>query len=446
MVLNCFPRKAIVIGACFTALFLFLCSFSFAEDPPPEREETPKGYLEDAKPAGGVEGDRFFFHFDADLFYTYSDASSSDPMSGYSFSVLAAPTYKINKGTFISLVYDGSYYKKREFYADNSGYRERSEFQSHTVTPILRYDFGENDRFTIKPSLFFTRTYNKDTDNADWSDGLYNYEDMGGGVDFKIRNLVSGNTNDVLTLGFQLYKRKYPNYVSLLDLSGVGGLNSERDELDYLGLILNAEYQRTRELGISWSLGYSLLIKWLDDKKVVGTDGAMFGVLTSEEQEDYLHMLEARVWYLFEGGLKLGLNLETNKKDSNQNYYNGFGTILIDNDVATRDYYDYVMYGINPTISYQFKLIPLTLFASYSYQKLDYDERPAENSDGTYKTQKQTEETNTTTLGAQYTFNENWSVVCQWRHIDVDSNNLNESVYKYNYWTDEYTVGLSIRF
>ncbi len=441
MVLNCFSRQAITLGAVLTALFLFLCSFSFAEDLPTDREELPTGYVEDATPAEGEAGDRFFFHFDADLFYTYSDASNSDALSGYNFSVLAAPTYKIKKGTFLSLVYDGSYYKKREFYADDTGYLERSESQSHTITPILRMDFGKNDRYTVKPLLFFTKQLNKDTNDSGWSDGLYNYKDVGGGVDFIARDLIKGNAEDALTLGFQVYKRKYPNYISLLDLSNTGN-NTETDEKDYLGYILNVEYQRTQDLGLSWSTGYSLLTKKLEDKKVVGMDG----VLTTEDQEDLLHMLELKGWYLFEGGLKIGLNFDAHLKNSNQNFYEGFGTIGLGDDIPTADYHDYIMYEINPNISYQFRLIPLTLFGSVSFQQLDYDERLAENADGTYKSAKQEDETITTVVGAKYAFHENLSLVCQWVHSEVDSNNENETVYQYNYDTDAYSVGLSIRF
>ncbi len=445
MVLNCFSRQTIITGVVLTALFLFLCPFSFAEDLPSDREEAPTGYVEDAQPsditpAGAKTDQRLFFHFDVDMFYTYSDASDSDAVSGYNLSVLAAPTYKINKGAFLSLVYDGSYYKKREFYADDTGYRQRSESQAHTVSPVLKVDFGDNYQYTIKPSLFFTKTLNKDTDNADWDDGLYNYEDMGGGVDFQARELITGEADDQLTLGFQLYKREYPNYTSLLDL--VTGNNTETDEKDYLGLILNSEYERTKDVGLSWSVGYSLFIKWLDDKKVVN----MNGVLTSEEQEDYLHMFEAKTWYFFEGGLRLGLNLDAHLKDSNQNFYEGFGTVGLGDDIATSDYYDYFMYEINPTVSYQFRLVPLTLFASYSYQNLEYDDRVAESSSGAYTAAKQEDETYTSVIGAKYAFNETWALVCQWQHIDVDSNNLNESVYQYNYWTDAYSIGISVKF
>ena len=292
MVLNCFHRQVIVVGAVFTALFLFLypCAFavdsptntvdlpSNAVDLPPDKEKAPTGYTDAAK-EGVPLGDRLFFHFDADFFYTYSDASTSDPLNGYDASVLAAPTYKINKGTFLSLVYDGQYHKKREFYSDGTGYLERSEFQGHTLSPILKADFGENDRYTIKPVVFFTKTYNKDTDDADWDDGLYNYKDVGGGVDFQVRELFTGgDAEDQLTLGFQLYTREYLNYTSLLDLAI--GNNTEEDEKDYRGLILNAEYERTKDLGLSWMAGYSLFIKWLDDKKVVGTEGAEKGFLT----------------------------------------------------------------------------------------------------------------------------------------------------------------------
>lgn len=446
MILNCSCRKIKLLGAVFAALFLFLSTCAVAEDLPTDREEVPTGYIEDAEQAEGSVEQRVFFHFDADLFYTYSDASDSDALSGYSADVLAAPTFKINKGTFLSLVYDGAYRKKREFYSNDSGYSERSEFMSHTIAPVLKADFGENDRYTVKPVLFFTKTYNKDTDDSDWDDGLYNYEDIGGGVDLQIRDLLSGNNSeDEWTVGFQLYLRDYVNYTSLLDLAA--GLNTETDEKDYIGLILKTDYEQTRDLGFSWNTGYSLFIKWLDDKKVVGASGANEGVLTSDEQEDFLHMLNADGWYYFENGLKFGVNLDLHYKDSNQNYYEGFGTVGTGDDAATEDYYDYWMYQVEPNVSYQFRFVPLTLFASFSYQNLEYTDRLAENASGTaYKNEEQVDETYTTLVGARYAFNENWALVCQWEHVDADSNNDDESTYNYDYWSDAFSIGLSIKF
>ena len=435
-------KKAIFSGAVITALFLFLSTCCFAEDLPGKKEAPPTGYVEE--PVTEVEqttqiSENLFFHLDTDVFYTYSDASDSDPLNGYGISAMVAPTYKFAKSAFLSLVYDGSYVKERELYAADSGYMLRAENQHHTITPILRMDFGENDRYSIKPHVFFTVDLNKDTDHADWNDGLYNYKDLGGGIDFKMRDLGWSDAEGVMTLGFQLYEREYPNYTSLLDLAA--GLNTETDEKDYLGLILNAEYEWTKEMGLSWAVEYSLLIKWLDDKKVVDLNG----VLTSQEQEDYLHMLETRFWYFFKSGFRVGLDLEANMQESNQNYYEGFGGAGA--TVATEDYYDYCSYRITPSLSFQFRIIPLTLFASFSYQELEYDDREAKNSAGDgYIGDKQYEKEKSSTIGARYSFNENFSLICQWEHVDVSSNNRYEEVYKYNYWTDAYSIGISYKF
>jgi len=126
---------------------------------------------------------------DLSAFYTRSDVSGSGDTDGGSISALLAPVYKFNDRTFFILMYDGLYYEKREFYSDEIGSKERTEFTSHSITPMVRFDFGERARYSLTPSVFHSATYNKDVETDDWDAGLYNYRDYGGGLDFDMRQV-----------------------------------------------------------------------------------------------------------------------------------------------------------------------------------------------------------------------------------------------------------------
>ena len=412
-------------------------------------EELPAGQEAEAAPFM----DNWLLIADLSAFYTKSDVSGSGDTDGGSFSALLAPVYKYNDRTFLILMYDGLYYEKREFYSDEIGSRERTEFMSHSFTPMLRFDFGERARYSLTPSVFHTATYNKDVATDDWNDGLYNYRDYGAGLDFDMRE-VFGN-NGSLRLGVQFYERQYPNYTSLLSnvASQPGfrdlrtGLDDEKDEQDYNGIITTVEYTWSRPFGLSWEVGYSWLNKDFDDNKVVGPDG----VLTDSQREDDIYGLDVNFWYTMDvdGGLKLGVDLNSTTYDSNENFWDGRrtdSTGILDPDNYTAEYYDYDSYRIRPNLSYTFALFPLTPSFSYSYEKREYDERFAEYRDGSYKTKRQEDETHIITVGLRYDFTDNWAGLAQWKYIDQNSNNEDERTYTYDYSMNQFAIGVSYKY
>ena len=438
----------------FFGLFVLLCLTAKslrAEEPSPKESIVEELETKEAEPSEPrvysinweEYAERLGLIGHLDLYYTLSDRIGSDSIGGGGFSGLLAPTYKFNDKNFLILMYDGTYYKRRDFYSDDVGYKERTEFQRHTITPMLRINFGEKSRYSVMPSFFYTKTYNQDVEGTGWDDGLYNYRDTGGGLDFTMKEVGFGGMDGTLKLGAQYYKRRYPNYDSLLDLAT--GLGVEKDEKDYQGILTKAGYSWSNKSGFSWAADYFLLYKGLDDKKVVGSDG----VLTSKEQRDYLHSLDFRFWRTLDvdGGLKLGLDLNYGMNRSNQNYYDGMGTWPdLSDDVFLRNFYDYNSYGIRPNISYTFALFPLTPSFAYSYQRIDYTGRRAQRSDGTYKTDEQYEIRNETNLGFGYDLFEDWSLYARWQYIAVRSNNDDESVYEYEHTVNNYSAGMSYRF
>jgi len=327
-------------------------------------------------------------------------------------------------------------------YSDLVGPRATDSSQTHTITPTLRIDFGENSRYSLVPSFFYTITKNKDVEGGGWNDGLYNYRDKGGGLDFSMGDLDFGGGNGTLKLGTQFYDRTYPNYTSLLDLAT--GLGIEEDERDYEGLLLRLGYTWSKRTGLSWGVRYYVLNKDLEDKKVVGSDG----VLTGETQSDDLHNLDVSFWYTPEAKtrLRMGLDFGYSLYDSNQNYYDGRTTLTLEDDVFLFNFYDYKSYQIRPNISYTFAAIPLTGRMSYAYQKLDYKNRLAQNSDGSYGNDKQDEDQQMVNLSLRYNMFKNTDLYLQWVYLDAESNNDNTSVYEYDHEVNYFYIGFTYRF
>jgi len=378
-----------------------------------------------------------------DVAFLISDEEGSSSDLGAYGNCLLSPRYFLSDNTSLTLLYNGSYQERRDFYSDEVGPRETTKFQRHTLTPMARFDFGENLRYAILPTLFYTRTFNKDVEGGGWNDGLYNYQDFGGGLGFLMEDLGFGNGDGSLRIDFQYYRRRYPNYDSLLDLAT--GINVEKDERDYHGILSKIGYHFTQQTGYSWGADYYLLYKMLDDKKVVDSNG----ILSSDDQDDYLHSLSLRWWYTIlgvNGKLQAGLDLNGTLYDSNQNWYDGMGTTSLGDDVFLPDFYDYTSYRLTPNVAYTFILFPLTANLSYSYQRLDYTDRLAQRSDGTYGSNEQYEKQDMINFSLRYALMLNLSLYAQYQYIDVRSNNTNETVYSYNHTVHYYYAGVSLNF
>lgn len=431
-------------------VFLFLCFVSQplrAEEPPSKESISEELQTEEAEPPGyGKYSDRLMLIAHLSTFYTLSDLQGSDTLSGGSISGVIAPVYRLNHKNFLILMYDGQYYKRREFYSDDIGPRERSEFQGHTITPMFRMDFGKGSRYSITPSFFYTATYNKDIEPGDWNDGLYNHRDAGVGLDFDMRKLGFGGGDGTLKLGVQFYKRRYPNYTSPRYVkTDIGGVELIEDEKDHDAVITRAQYNWTQELGFSWEAEYYLLYKKFDENKVWDSSG----YFTSKKQRDYLHNLDLKCWYIIDnvdGKLRVGLDLNGSLKDSNQNYYDYMVTPIPVGDVFLPDFYDYRSYQIRPNISYTLALFPLTSSFAYSFQKTDYTDRRARFSNGLYKNDKQWETLEEIELELRYDLTKHWGLLAQWQHIVGRSNNDDERVYRYDYRINNYSVGVSYSF
>jgi hypothetical protein len=394
-------------------------------------------------------GDRLKLITEIESSYAYSDLKHSDSLSGGILDCLLAASWKMKEDQFFILKYDGGYEKKLDFYSDGNVPRQRTEYQEHTLTPMLRMGIGHDHDMSVIPSLFYTATLNKDTQSTGWNDGLYNYYDAGAGIDFEFGKAGFGGGNGLLTVGLQYYNRHYPNFISLLDLAAenedlglFSALDTEKDEKDYKGILAKIEYLWASETRFSWNTEYSILYKKLDDKKVVDVNGS----LTGNDQVDHLHTLSFQFTYNLTRKLQTGLKLGTDINKSNQNFWDGMESYRYEDAVATEKYYDYFSYGVQPEISYHFHPFPLSVNIFYSFHRTRYDHRKANFYGGAYKNEKQRELKKTIFSEISYRFSEKWSIHANWENTRSESNNDDERFYLYDYTLNIYSAGLSFKY
>jgi hypothetical protein len=272
---------------------------------------------------------------------------------------------------------------------------------------------------------------------------------FGPGHIIKTLTQAAGTTVCTITesLGAEYYEREYPNFASLISITGLdtaAGVATERWEKDYAGYIGRAGYSWIKPLGFSWETEYSLLYKDLDDKKVVNSNG----VMTSEQEEAYVHSLDLNFWHTLDidGGLRLGLDLNGTIYDSNQNFWDERIQGLFSTQKYTSDYYDSFSYRISPNISYTFALLPLTPSISYAYQRTDYSDRQAKFSNGDYKNSDEYQYEQEIEASLRYDFTDNWSIKGLWQTIVARSNNQDERVYRYDYQLDIFAIGVMYKY
>ncbi len=403
----------------------------------------PKPYVSEFQKWYDKNKERFLLIADATLLYSVSDLEGSDTLNGGDISAAVIPTFIYSDQTSLMAMYNGRYYKRREFYSDDVGPLERAEFQSHSFTPMVRYNFGDRRRYFLTPSLFFTKTLNKDIDTDAWDEGLYNYNDIGVGLDFRMAGAGFYGGDGTLSFGTQFYEREYPNYVSLLDLAT--GIGVEKDEKDYHGILVRAGYGWIKPIGFSWTFDYSMLYKILDDKKVVDENG----FLTNTGQRDHLHSVRLEPLFALTRQLSIGLGLIFEYSNSNQNWYDGMETPSLEDDVFTPNFYDYSSYGIRPNIAYTFGMFGLSPFTAtyvFSILKTDYTDRKARFSDGAYKAEAQEDTLYENFFELRYDMKKWLSLIGQLQHISNRSNNDDERVYRYDYTVNNFYVGVSLRY
>ncbi|GEM_PF-1529374 len=408
------------------------------------KQDVPE-YLEVREPLGiGPLLKNIILLVDFEAFLTYSRLldSKNDTMGG-SVSGSVAPVYKINKQNYIIPFYSGQYNKSRQAITQEEGAQLYTETQLHNTS--LEYKHIVNDKLILKPNVFATWSFNKETADEKWHSGLYDYHDLGGSFNATYQLKKQGLKQSSVSLSSQYYRREYPHFQSLISLASITA--AETDEKDYDGIRNTLGYSYLNPDGLSLEADYSLLLKIFIDKKVIGSDG----VLKSDKRFDNEHTFDLNFKYSPPGALSYILDNQYVLNISDQNFYDSLSTLSLSDDVFTKNYFNYQSYQATPRLVYTKDLgrgkdMALVVDGGYSFLIRLYGDRKKQDGAGNYTNKDQLDFQHQVFGRVSYPLVKGLDLVFKGDYSIYKSNQLFDRYYKYNYDIYNVSVGISYEY
>ncbi len=378
-----------------------------------------------------------------DVLGVYSKIQGHNGIGGALVNGLISPVVKLNNRNYIIPLYNINYKRELQVIFEEEGGWLTMETLSHNV--YLTYKNVLTKKLTAKVSGLGTWAFCKETSDEKWGKGLYDYTDAGGMLDIEY-TLSEPKAKIHRGLGFEVegYRRKYPNFESLISLATPTA--PEVHEKDYDGIKFTLNLLEQDPDSLSFDVGYQPLLKYFIDKLVVGSDG----VLTSgRKRKDNQHTGNFKINYPFSKKLRFGLDYQMIFNNSNQNFYDSQNTIILSDDVFTKHYYSYKSFEITPKIAYDIPLKKeknLTVHINYSYLDRRYCDRKAQKSNGVYTNNREKDKYHTFGAGFSYPLTSKIKALCLFNYTQAKSNMKYEEYYQYNYDLMSIACGISCRF
>ena len=385
--------------------------------------------------------DRIFIICDAQVLGLYSKSDNGNGIGGVNADLKFSPSMMLGPKDFLIPVYNGSYSHSKRVVNEIEGAQIYQSFQSHNANLAWRHRFS--DELTGKINAFGTWSYTVETRDEDWGKGLYDYSDVGGDVDLRWVERPTDLEVQEYTAGFEYYNRSYPNYHSLISLASVTA--PEDHEQNYNGYRLTAGYKFALINGWTASLDCSSLYKGFIDKKIIDSDG----ILKSDKRNDFVNDIDPAISYNINDNWILGLNNDYQIYTSNQNFYDSRGTVTLNDDVYTHDYYNYYSIGLMPGITYMKEMGPekkLIATLTYGFTYKSYWDRNVQDFTGNYLDKTQTDYISDVAFNVKCPFDKNWALRFLAEYRNVRSNMRYEQYYLYHYALYNIGGGISYSF
>ncbi|RKY28068.1 MAG: hypothetical protein DRP61_02720 [Candidatus Omnitrophota bacterium] len=372
---------------------------------------------------------------------TYSDIKKGEALWGYNIFGYICPSLKIDPTLYLIPLYTLEYKRLRQFISEEEGIVQYTNYLTHNLTLGLRKEFKKN--WFIKISTLGTWNYVKETKDEDWGEGLYDYRDAGVSLDFRHR-IRTEKTFENYTWGFEYFRRKYPNFQSLLSI----GMPSapEKNEKDFDGYKFSFGWERATSEGLKFYIKPYLLLKFFLDKHLLNEDGTLN---SSKKRKDTLLNLDWGISFPLTEKIRFFLDNNYSYNYSKLGYYDSKNTLILTDDKFIPRYYYYQSFLISPSLEYIYPLegekeISLKLGFSFLYK--DYFDRKAQTESGTYsqKDQRDLEYELSAALSFPITKKLNWLI--RYSYTWARSNQRYEAYYRYNYDTYLIEAGFSLNF
>jgi hypothetical protein len=413
------------------------------EEQPPLPGELPKGKSEK----------KFYMLASVSAFLTISELVGGSSIIGGNVAAALAPVVRFNDKLFFIGLYDGSYKKSKQVFAEDKGPRLSSENTRHSFTPTLRYVVSP--RVITNFSVFTTQSLSRETTDEDWYGGLYDYNELGASVTLNYLLTATAESQKSIKFLLQRFKREYPNFNSLLTecsdascTSTVPIAGREEKEKDSYGTTLLLTYNSLKSIGLSYSTAFSWSFKDYLDKLVETNDCLAPPSICfrgSDKQRDDSY--GANITFVLRDGSKFDyrLTISTEFKQSNQNFVEGSfpSTVFHDN------YYSYTTLNLAPGLTYTHAFsdtVKLELGAAYSLSRREYGKRRARDGLGSVVGGKEIDWTHNLNMKAMYSINKHWSFGGIIDYNMARSNNKDERTFRYSYEIFNLSLGFSYKY
>jgi|GEM_PF-2473875 len=207
------------------------------------------------------------------------------------------------------------------------------EDDTFLARPLYRYTL--NDRWDLKAWGDARRDVTMENYQAKWSEGLYDYEEFGGGAGATWKH--AGSSLSTVDLGLEVLHRAYPNWHELVAVSGVtqtgtvvGGRNYY--DKDYFGYKATLAFNGPSQGRWTWTANLTYEDEDYTDALVETNQGFVLG---DSLRRDHYGYLDANLNYI-DGAWLMGLTVDVAGNLSNGNVLDGSQAVFIPG------YYDYL--------------------------------------------------------------------------------------------------------
>jgi hypothetical protein len=343
-------------------------------------------------------------YLDSDLRYASSNSQSDMFNSGWDNEavghLILVPAMELSHDTaFLPLFMVQSSAQEQVVEEDPHGYLASQTLFLAKPAFELR---GSGSKWQLRGDA--ERDITLESKDSPWSEGLYDYEQWGGGLQVEDRHSLLGL--DKASLSLDVAHRAYINYHNPLP-TGQGNWRIK----DYLGPRLGLS-ANTRAFGIDARLRYDLLCEAYDDSDIMRQDGT---VDTGSKRLDFYH--DALADLSLPGAAAIpGLRVECIELASDQNYFDA-------SSVYTPDYYSFRSISLQPNVRFQ----PQgpqgpSLTLAYQFLLRDYLHRRIQNATSDYANGTEEDDEHTVSVDARYPLAGGLSLVGSWSYWLVRSN------------------------
>ncbi len=342
------------------------------------------------------------------------------------------PALKFSDELSLIPTYSGAYRGTKNVAELVGGGTLFQEAQDHLLSLRLVNQMREDLKLKIKTS--YKLELLKETKDESWGKGLFDYYKIVVGVEGE-KKFDKKITS--LTGGYGFYMVRFNNYASLAEAKYGKEVSPGKNILDFDAheVYLYGDFVFTPNF--RGKADYSFTYKNFLDQKIVTASGDYL----TDKRNDQIHLLNFSISNLRPIKTKLkivyALESQTVIYQSNQNHYDAKNFKFIPN------YYNYWEQGLRPQVILYLGKKPQSVDFSYQFAYRQYSDRLVQDKDGNYKTDKINTQTSTISLGTSYPLREKINLRFQVNYLISSSNMAYEKVYRYNYNTTNYFLGLS---